>query len=76
MALGLIDELGVREVGEHHVPAEREVGRVDLEVEAGLDDRLVLVAHGIGEVGQVGLVAGVMVGRLEERDDAGGWPRS
>ena len=38
MGLGDLDELVVGEVGEQHVPRQREVGAVELQVEAGGDD--------------------------------------
>ena len=49
------------------VRAHREVGRVELEVEAGVDDRLVFRRQrlrGIGEIGFVGRV--VLVGKIEQ----------
>ena len=58
-------------VGELDVPAHGEVGAVDLQDEPGPRDRLVLVAHGVRDSEQVGLVTAVVVVAEEERDDAG-----
>ena len=46
-------------------------GTVDLQHEAGRGDRLVLVAHGLGDGEEVGLVIRVVVVAEEQRDDAG-----
>ena len=56
----------------HQMPPHGQVGRVDLEQEAGGDDRLVLLAHGRGEGGEVLLVATVVRVPEEDRDHAGG----
>jgi hypothetical protein len=61
-------ELGFAEVLVAGVAAHREVGAVELELEAGGDDRLVLGPHRRDEVGKVGLVRGVELVRLERGD--------
>ena len=48
------------------VAAHREVGAIDLQHDAGLGDRLVLVAHRLGDGEHVVLVAGVVVVAEEE----------
>ena len=63
-------ELVEAQVGELDVPAHPEVGTVDLQVDAGAGDRLVLPLHGVGDGEQVLLVARVVVVAEEERDDA------
>ena len=70
--LGPVHELVVGQVREHHVPAEPEIRAVELQHEPRGDDRLVLVAHRLGDVLEVGLVRRVVDGRLEQRDDARG----
>ena len=47
------------------VPRHREVGAIELEVEPGLDDRLVFGAHGLDEVGEISLVRGIVLVGLE-----------
>src|SRR6267143_556157 len=54
------------------VPAHREVRAVDLQNDAGLRHRLVLVAHRIRDGEKVGLLARVVVVPEEEPDHAGG----
>ena len=61
MGLGDLDELVVGEVAEQHVPRQREVGAVELQVEAGGDDRAVFVPHGVGERGEIGLARRIEV---------------
>jgi hypothetical protein len=58
VGLGHRHELLVRKVGEEHVAREGEVGAVHLEVEPGLHDGAVLVAHRVGQGGEVGLARG------------------
>jgi hypothetical protein len=56
---------------EQRVPAQAEVGRVDLQHEARGDDRLVLGPHRLGERLEIGRVGGVVVVRLEQGDHPG-----
>jgi hypothetical protein len=48
-----------------------EVGRIDLQHEAGLDDRLVLGLHHVCERGDVGVLARIVQVDDEARQDAG-----
>ena len=54
---------------EHHVPAQSQVRRIQLQQESGRDDGLVLGAHGIGQRVEVGLVIRVVLVRLKQRDN-------
>src|SRR5690606_13502539 len=60
-----------REVRELHVPTHREVGAVDLQGDAGLGDRLVLVAQPLGECEDILFVAGVVLVGKEQRGHPG-----
>ena len=53
------------------VPAHGEVGAIDLQDDAGLCNRFVLVAHRIGDGEKIGFLAGVMVVPEKKRDHAG-----
>ena len=55
--------VGERQIEVDHVPQHREVGAIELEDEAGLDDRLVFAPHHVGkrvDVFLVGLVVAVL----------------
>ena len=67
---GALDEDLVGLVAVHDVAAHGEVGRVDLQVEAGLDDALVLGLHRLGDGVEVLVGAVVVLVGLEEGDDA------
>jgi hypothetical protein len=56
----------------HHVPAEAEIGAVELEVVAGSDDGFIFRAHRFGERFEIGIVVGIEIVRLEESDHSGG----
>ena len=53
------------------VAAHGEVGAVDLQHDAGFGDRLVFLAHRLGDREQIRLLARVVVVAEEQRDDAG-----
>jgi hypothetical protein len=55
----------------HHVPAQAEIGRVQLQDEARIDDGVVLVAQRQCQRLQVGIVVGVVLVGLEELHDTG-----
>ena len=65
------DELVVGEVLESGVPRHRQVRAVELEVEAGPDDRLVLDLHRIAHRSDVVVVGCVVLVRLERGHEAG-----
>jgi hypothetical protein len=67
------DELGVGDVSVHDVPAHGEVRGVDLQEEAGRHDGLVLGLHRVRERLEVLVARGVVLVRLEQRDDPGRW---
>ena len=50
------------------VPAHRQIGAVDLQDEAGIDDRLVFLPHRLGDRLEIGLVALVVAVVEEQRD--------
>ena len=56
MTLAALDEIGVRQIAVHHGAVHGEVGRVDLQNEAGLVDRPVLVAHLARDGVEIGVV--------------------
>ena len=64
--------LGVRLVLEHHVAAESQIRRVELQDEPGRGDGLVFGSHRLGQRVEVRLVVAVVGVGLEQRDDAGG----
>ena len=66
----LAESLDVQ-VGVLDVAAHAEVGAVDLQHEAGGGDRLVLVAHRLGDGEEIGLVSRIVLVAEEQRDDAG-----
>ncbi len=55
----------------HGVAAHAEIGRVDLDQDAGLGDLLVFRPHGLGDGFEILVLGLVEVVRLEERDHAG-----
>jgi hypothetical protein len=63
-------EFGQIEVGELDVPAHRQVGTVDLQVDAGGRDRLIFVAQPLGDREQIFLVAPVIFVAEKQRRDA------
>ena len=64
--------VGERQVEIDHVPQHREIGTIELEDKAGLDDRLVFAPHHVGERVDIFFV-GLVVAVLEiARDLAGG----
>ena len=63
--------LGVRLALEHHVAAEPQIGRVELQDESRLDNGLVLGSHRLGQRVEVRLVVAVVGVGLEQRDDTG-----
>ncbi len=63
------DKLLVGDVLVHDVTPHGEVGRVDLEVQPGRDDRLVLGLHRVRERFEVLVPRAVVLVRLEEGDD-------
>jgi hypothetical protein len=65
-----LDEDLVGLVAVHDVAAHGQVGRVDLQVEAGLDDALVLGLHRLGDGVEVLVGRVVVLVGLEEGDDA------
>ena len=65
------EELRQRPVGEQRVALEGEVGRVDLQQQAAVDDRLVLGAQGGGDGPHVLLLRGVVPVLHRGGDDAG-----
>ncbi len=69
--LRLLAPLRKGEVGVLDVPSHAQVRAVDLEDEAGLRDRLVLLPHRIGDREQVRLLGGIVLVAEEERHDAG-----
>ena len=74
--LRALAEFGEVEVGILDVPAHAEVGTVDLQHEAGLGDRLVFVAHRVGDGVDVGLEVRVMIVAEEQRRPRRARPRS
>ena len=70
MQFGALDERLVGLVAVHDVPAHRQVGRVDLELEPGGHDGLVLGAHRLADRPQVVLGRRVVLVGQEEGDDA------
>ena len=71
MQLARLDEVGVGAVAIEHGAVHGEIGRIDLQHQPGLVDRLIFVAHlarDRGEIGFVGIVEGVEHGG---GDDAG-----
>ncbi len=71
MGVGDLDEVGVGKVGEQHVPRQRQIGAVELQVEPGGDDGFVFRLHGVGQRGQIGLARGIEIVLQKERDHAG-----
>ena len=69
--LRLLAPLGNGQVGVLDVAAHAEVGAVDLQHDAGLRDRLVLLAHRIGDREEVRLLGRVVLVAEEQRHDAG-----
>ena len=69
--LGGLHEHVVGLVAVHDVTAHREVGGVDLQLEARVDDALVLGLHRVRERVEVLVERLVVLVGLEERDDAG-----
>ena len=65
MRLGDLDELIIRQIGEQHVTRESEVGAVELQIEAGGDDGLVLRLHRVGEGGE-GRLAQLLAGLAQD----------
>ena len=51
-----LDELRVREVAVHHGAVHREIGRIDLQDQPGLGDRLILLPHLARDGVEIGLV--------------------
>jgi hypothetical protein len=66
-----LHELLVGQVREQHVAAEREVGAIELQVEASGHDGLVFLLHRIGERGEIGLPRRVVIILQEQADNAG-----
>ena len=56
---------------EHHVAAERQVGAVDLQHEAGIDDRAVFPRHHLGQRIKIGFVRGIVLVLQIARDLTG-----
>ena len=71
IGLGDLHELSRAEVGEGQMAPHRQVRAIDLEHESGLVDGVVLLLHDVGQVGQIGLTARVVLVAQEMRDDAG-----
>jgi hypothetical protein len=68
--------IGVAAVLEHHVAAKAEIGAVELEDQPGGDDRLIFRPHRLGERFEIGVLVGIEVVGLEQRDHARARPRS
>ena len=68
--LDRLDEVGVRLVAVEHGAVHGEIGRVDLQDQAGLMDRQVLVPHLAGDGREIGLVRGVVGVEHGRGDDA------
>jgi hypothetical protein len=64
-------EVHEAEIGVLNVAAHGEIGTIDLQHDAGIGDRLVFLAHRLGDREQVRLLARVIVVAEEQRDDAG-----
>ena len=71
MHRGALAKLREAELRVLDVPAHGEVGAIDLQHDAGRGDRLIFVAHRIGDGEQIGLLARIVVVAEEQRDDAG-----
>ena len=65
------DELAVGEVAVHHGAVHGEIGRVDLQDQPGLVDRLVFVPHLARDGVEIGVVRGVVGVEHGRGDDAG-----
>ena len=76
LASAILEELGLVQVLVAGVARHREVGAVELELEAGRGDRLVFGPHRLDEVGEIGLVARIEMVGLEGGDQARARPRS
>ncbi len=68
----LLAEFLERKVRVLDVPAHAEVGAVDLQDDAGLCHRFILVAHRLGDREKIGFLARVVVVPEEEPDHSGG----
>src|SRR3546814_2819680 len=55
--LDLLAEILEAQVAEHRMAAQREIRAVELQDQAGVDDRLVFARHHVGEREDVGLLA-------------------
>ncbi len=53
------------------MPGHRQIRAIDLQHEAGSNDRRVFFAHRVGDRGDIALVRGVVLVRQEARDHAG-----
>ena len=57
--------------GEHHVPAQRQVGAVELQHEAGVDDGAIFARHHVGERVEISLVSRIVLVLEITRDLSG-----
>ena len=69
--LRALEEFGLGEILKRGVPRHGKIGTVDLQDEAGRDDRLVFLAHRRGDRLDIGLVRGIIAVGQEGRDHAG-----
>ena len=67
----IAQKLSIVHITKLDVTAHREVGRVNLQIQAGGNNRLILSGHRIGQSLQILLGTGVVLVRLKHRDHTG-----
>ena len=56
----LLAEVGEAQIAKYSMAAQRQIGAVELQDEAGVDDRLIFLAHHIGEGENIFFFSGIV----------------